>query len=551
VDAAGLNAVRHPHPHVPLTTYWIDSMALSKLARRLLSLTEAREFWAATPSAKLSVEQMEDRTTPAVTAAVAGGVLTLINNDAANEGVTIDTTTNAGFITVLKGATATNNVTAGAGTVATGTGAKVAVAGITTISVINAGGAASTKFTDVTVNNIAGATDLRAFNYVGGTSNDDVVLTAGGNANVYYKVDVGGGSNTFKASDAGVNVLSFSDSAAAANVTVTPSAANSKTALSFKNVTAPVSANLTVGGGGSLASYTNMNVTLAAAGDATKVVGVYGGKGSDTLIGNAVGNVLIGGDGDDTLVGNGGDDQLNANRDFSPSMPGPVNTGGVAVTGATTVIDVSQFAAINTAFAGVPNQSATAAALFAQFGFLSFGEGVAALGGAGGLNGTSLGVDFTTANGLTATASNDTLVGGDGNDGHYGFNNARVSATGGIGNDVFSTNVNGLASTYDGGDGNDLLIGGAGFTLLGGANDDNLSFAVADPNATQPSQSTANGGPGNDTISAAFRNVTIDAGENTDTLTLGNFPDIVVVLNGTTGITNGLPAIPNVRLVSR
>mgnify|MGYP001807031647 CR=1 FL=1 len=522
-------------------------MALHKLARRLLSLTQAREFWSASPSAKLGVERMEDRTVPTVTivAPDANGIVRVSNNAGA-ENVTIDTTTNAGFVTF----TTTNNVPVFVAPVQASPGgnAKVAVGGIKAIEFTTPGGGAL----GLTVNTVAAAsaTDLRQITYTGGAAGETVNLKNSGNATLFTRVDMGGGANSYTASDTSVNVLAFSE-ASAGSVAVTPSATNSKTALDFKPVTSPVSANLTVGGGGSLASYAAMNVTLAAGGDSSKIVGVYGGKGSDTLIGNAVGNVLIGGDGDDTLVGNGGDDQLNANRDFAPSMPGPTNTGGVAVTGANTVIDITQFAAIAAANGAVTGASASASALYTSFGFFSFGEGVAALTGSAGVNSTSLAADFATANAVTATASNDTLVGGDGNDGHYGFNNARVTATGGAGNDVFSTNVSGLASTYDGGDGDDLLIGAAGFTLLGGAGTDTMSFAVADPNATQPNQSTASGGSGNDTISAAFRNITIDAGEGTDTLTLGNFPDVVVVANSTTGITNGLPAIPAVRRVVR
>lgn len=524
-------------------------MALLKLARRLLSLKDAREFWSASPTTTLGVEQMEDRTTPAVTAAVAGSVLTLVNDDAANEGVTVDTTTNAGFITVLKGATGTNNVTAGAGTAATGTGAKVAVGGITGI-IVSAGGAA-TKFLDMTVNNITGATALRAVTYTSGSGNDDVVLTASGNASVYYKVDVRGGTNTFKAADAGVNVLVLTDSAAASSVAVTPSTTNGKTALDFRNVTTDVAVNLNVGPNGSLGSYGKMNVTLAAgATDASKIIGIYGGKGNDTLIGNSQDNFLVGGDGSDTLIGNGGNDQLNANRDFSPAMPGSSNTAGVATTTATSILDMTTFGAISASLAGLPGQNPTAAAVFSSFGFFSFGEGVAAIV-AGGVTSASTGADFTTANAITAAVSNDTLVGGDGNDGHYGFNNARVSANGGVGNDVFSTNVNGLASTYDGGDGDDLLIGAAGFTLLGGAGNDNLSFAVTDPNAAQTNQSNANGGPGNDTLSVAFRNITIDAGEGTDTVGLGNFADDVLVFNGTTVITGGIGAFPLIKRIQR
>jgi hypothetical protein len=534
-------------------------MSLFKLARRLLSVNDARDVWAdsAPATTRLGCEQMEDRTTPAVTATVAGGVLTLTNNDAAAEAVSIDTTTTAGFITVLKAAGGTNNVTAGAGTAATGTGAKVAVAGINAINVVNTNAAAATKNTNVTLASIAGATDLRAFTYTSGTGNDAVDLAAAANANVYFKVNLGGGANTFRAADTGVNVLVFTNSAAAASVAVTPSAANSKMALDFRAVTTDVAVNLNVGPNGSLGSYSKMNVTLAAGGDSSKIIGVYGGLGNDTLVGNEADNILLGGGGNDTLIGNGGNDQLNANRDFSPSMPGPTNVAGVATTNANTVIDVSTFAAIAAANAAAPGASPTAVALFNTFGFFSFGEGAAALNGAAGLTGGAggtLGIDFNTANALVVggAATEDVLVGGAGNDGLYGFNNTRATATGGIGNDVMSTNFLGLASTFDGGDDNDLLSATAGFTLLGGAGNDNILAAVASA-TPQTLQTTVVGGLGNDQIDVGnVRNVSIDAGQDLDTVTMPNFSDVAIIHNAQTTMNGGAPAaFANVRRAAR
>lgn len=527
-------------------------MALLKLARRLLSLTQAREFWADTPSAasgtRLSVERMEDRTNPAVTVnfVAATGIATIANDAATSQGVTLSV---AGGKLVID---ATADLTAGqvTGDATFNAGTKNAELTLTSVKVLNFSTDAS-KFLDLTATDLSAATALRTVNYVGSDQDDDINLSAANNANAYYNVDHKAGTGqTLQVPAAGVVVATFRDVATASGLTITTNAANSKVALNFKAVTTDVSANLSTTDNGQVASYTNMQVTLA--GSASTITGVYGGKGNDTLIGNAQDNVLIGFDGNDTLIGNGGNDQLNANRDFSPSMPGAANVAGVATVSNTSVLDVSDFAAINTAFGAVPGQSATAAALFGKFGFFSFGEGVAALGGAAALNSTGLGADFTTANALTAAASVDTLVGGDGNDGHYGFNNARVTATGGAGSDVFSTNTAGLASTYDGGDGSDLLIGAAGFTLLGGDGDDNLSFAVADANAAQTNQSTASGGTGNDTIGAAFRNITIDAGQGVDAVTLGNFDDVVLVFNTVTNVNGGnLAGIPLVKRVLR
>jgi hypothetical protein len=513
-------------------------MTLHTLARRLLSLgrgSKPRPVVGRGPTARLNVELMEDRVNPVVAIAPladANGIIQVVNAGGAGT-VTVRTEGADGLRIQGTGAA---DVTYAAGTFRA---INVVAADASPLTVLNPGG-----------DTLAGVTGLRQVTVTGGGGDDVFNFAGAANPNVYYRVDLGGGANTFVAADGGVNVLAFTQGAVG-GVAVTPSAANNRTALWFRNVSSPVSANLNVTAGGSLANYGGMNVTLAS-GANTQIIGVYGGSGNDTLIGNDAGNILIGFEGSDTVVGNGGADQLNANRDFAPSLPGPANAGGVATVGAGTVIDVSQFAAINAAFAGVPNQSATAAALFSQFGFFSFGEGVAALGGAGGLNGTSLGADFAAANGIAAAASNDTLTGGEGDDGHYGFNNARVSATGLGGNDVFSTNVNGLASTYDGGDGNDLLVGAPGFTLLGGAGDDNLSFAVADVNAPQPAQSTAVGGSGNDTISAAFLNVLVDAGEGSDTVTIANSTlNTLVFINGVTNVVGGSGAISQVTRAQR
>jgi Ca2+-binding RTX toxin-like protein len=510
-------------------------MSLLKMARRLLTrpVTPKAPVRPITGT-RLGVEQMEDRVNPvAVIAPVAdaNGVIQVVN---AGGAATITIRTEGATGLRIQG-TGAADVTYAAGTFRA---VNVVAADASPITVVNPAG-----------DTLAGVTGLRQIAVTGNAGNDTFNFLGATNPNVYYRVDLGSGANTFVAADGGVNLLSFTQGATG-SVAVTTSAANARTALSFRNVTDPVSANLNVTTGGSLANYGGMNVTLAG-GANTQITGVYGGAGNDTLIGNNVGNILVGGAGNDNIVGNGGDDQLNANRDFSPSMPGLTNVGGVATINAGTVVDVSQFAPINTAFAGVPNQSPTAAALFAQFGFFGFGEGVAALGGAAGVNSTSLAADFASANAAVAAASDDTLVGGDGNDGHYGFNNARVSATGGIGNDVFSTNVGGLASTYDGGDGNDLLIGAPGFTLLGGANDDNLSFAVADVNAAQPRQSTAIGGPGNDTISASFLNVLVDAGEGLDTVTLANSTTNTLVFTGDTNVVGGIDSISQVNRVRR
>ncbi|MFY7951084.1 MAG: hypothetical protein ACOVT5_01130 [Armatimonadaceae bacterium] len=109
-------------------------MSLFKLARRLLSMNDARDVWAdASPAApRLGLQQLEDRTTPLVNIVGpdANGIMTVTNNAAA-ENVTIDTTSFAGFITF----TTTNNVPTFAAPVvaAPGGNAKIPTAGVKAI----------------------------------------------------------------------------------------------------------------------------------------------------------------------------------------------------------------------------------------------------------------------------------------------------------------------------------------------------------------------------------------------------------------------------------
>ena len=520
-------------------------MSIRKITRRLLSSAEG--VWK--PSAdqltgvKLGLEAFEDRIVPAFVIAAApdaNGILQAANNAAGPDNLIISTGA-GGKLTVAS--IFGNTVTDVAGV----KGINVTTTGANAIGVQN-------KIGD----NLSGLTELRQITVTGGTGTDTVNFANGvavTNPNIYYKIDLGtGAGQSAIVPDAGVFVLGFSTAATASNLILTPSVANSKVALDFRNAvatvgdTSAVQANLNANAGTAVATYTNMTVTLAAGKDATTIIGVYGSKGNDSLIGNNLGNILIGGEGNDTVIGGTGNDQLNVSRDFAPGMPGNKNVSGVATFDNTTVIDISGFAALSSAFTAVPGTPATAAALFAKFGFFSFGEGVAALNGTAGLNAAATAADFATANNLTvANKSADLLFGGNGNDGLYGFNNSAMTAYGQGGDDVFSSNTGALPGTYDGGDGNDLLIGAVGVTLLGGAGNDNLSFAVADVNAVQSLQSNANGGTGNDTIAAGFKKVTVDASQDTDTLNIANDASNVLVFNSTTIISGGVGAIPLVK----
>lgn len=525
-------------------------------ARRAQSVAAAaRQFWSdATPAsnnARLGVEEVENRVVPTVTAAVNGSTLLLVNDNASDEGIVIDTTTNAGFITISKGATATNNITAGAGTVAAGTGAKVAVGGITAITLRTD----ATKFLDLKVNDISGATALKQVVYTGSDSaaGDVIDLSAGNNANVYYNFALKGGPDSFKAPNTGVAVLVFSNQGTAnSNLTLTPSATNSKLALDFRTVTTALNVNLAANAGTQIANYTNQTVTLAAGSDASKVTGVYGGLGNDSITGNDQANILIGGTGNDTLIGNGGNDELAATRDFSPAIAGTV-TNGVATfdpqaVGNTVVLDLSKFSTASTQFNGVSDVSQTSKDLYTAFGFFNFGEG-----GSFAANGTvNFANDFTAANATGAPQSDDFLFGGGGNDGLFGFNNARVSAEGQDGNDVFSSNTLARSgSSYNGGAGADLLVGAFGFLLTGGDDNDTLTFVGGD--ATQ--FTNAIGGAGDDSLAfnAGARNLTVDASQGNDTISAdatANSATNVAVVSAATNV-NALAGVPLIQRVTR
>lgn len=539
-------------------------MSIRKFARRLLSLSAAQGYWKSdgvrpTRAPRLGAESLEDRTVPTVTvnAPNAAGIVTVVN-DAVAETVSVDTTTNAGFITFT---TVTNPPVDGdgGGTAVTVTGnqAKVAVGGVKGIAV------STTAALGMIVNDIGGATDLRQVTFAGGADNDIVNLgqatftanagfnatAATNNANVYYNVNMGAGVNNFAFSDTGVGVLSFSDAAAASTTSVQPSATNNKAALNFKAVTTGVQANLNANAGTAVATYTNMTVNLTAGATAQKIIGVYGGAGNDLLIGNEEGNILIGFDGNDTVVGNGGADHLTSNRDFSPAIAGTA-TGGIATVDANTVVDVTKFATASAAFNGVTDVTQTSKDLYAAFGFFNFGEGASFV--ASGFTGVDFAADFAAANGVTAAASADQLFGGDGNDGLFGFNGAATSATGQGGNDVFSSNLNAAPSSYDGGDGIDGLFGAFGTTMIGGNGDDQLFYVTG--NSTTSPFSSAIGGPGNDIFSVpgtTVRNVTLDASEGTDTVNADvglNDPTNVIIVNGT---TIGVGGFTSARVVFR
>jgi serralysin len=189
-----------------------------------------------------------------------------------------------------------------------------------------------------------------------------------------------------------------------------------------------------------------------------------GTRGSETIIGSSVNNVLQGNDGDDTLQGNGGNDILlgNAGVDFLNG-----GTGNDAMDGGsgndTYVVDnlgdtvIEQLSNdIDTVVSYVNNYT-----LGANVENLTLADGSSAINGTGN----------TLNNSIQGNAANNILSGLEGND--------------------FILDDKGGTDTLNGGAGNDVLLGYAGVdTLNGGTEDDELSGGTG--------SDTLTGGAGND-----------------------------------------------------
>ncbi len=403
---------------------------------------------------------------------------------------------------------------------------------------------------------LATAGDLREIRYRGNAGVDNLEFRHANNPNIYFDLDLGAGiGQSLIVDEEAVTVIRFGDVAAASSATVTTESPMTRAALDFSAVTANVNANLNVPVGGLLATWSSgantMSVNLAAASNANEISGVHGGTGDDTLIANANGNLLIGGLGNDTLIGGAGNDQLNATFDFSPAFAGNNNTANLAALGANslrgllgpnTVIDlaasqmlIGQYTpAIQTAIQG-PGGVASAA-LFGKFAPFNFGRGQGFVEADGVWTNDDFGEDFALANNVVpATNSSDLLIGGAGDDGLYGFNATSVTAQGQGGTDVMSTNTGGLASSYDGGDQDDLIIGSNGSTVQGGSGNDTINWVN---NPANTALSRAVGGTGNDTLNLdGILNIVIDASEGNDTVRMNNDSTISLLFNNSTVFT--------------
>ncbi len=239
---------------------------------------------------------------------------------------------------------------------------------------------------------------------------------------------------------------------------------------------------------------------------------IYGGGGNDTVLGGPLADVVLGLDGDDSIVGNGGTDFLygaagkdfldggDANdRLFGQGGSGDVLVGGLGNdtldggAGTDTVVEIGNvnFVLTNTKLTGMGTD--------ALFGI----ERAGLTGGAG--NNT---IDASAF--FFAGVSDATLNGGEGNDsliGAAGFallngdagndtlvgNTGNDQLNGGAGGDSLNGGV-GNDSLRGGDDSGDVLQGGAGNDLLdGGAGDDTIFETVTGTSILTNTSLTGNG----------------------------------------------------------
>ena len=211
-----------------------------------------------------------------------------------------------------------------------------------------------------------------------------------------------------------------------------------------------------------------------------------GGRGIDMLFGGAGDDDLDGGDNDDTLEGGYGADVLtggdgNDTASYAGSMMG-----------VTVRLHNSKF------MGGDAKGDTFGGTVTAEYMNEDGDEFEEMLPDIANLTGSD------NADVLAGDFRNNEISGEGGDDKIYG----------GPGGGVDSTN----ADTLSGGDGNDMIFGGAGDdTLNGDAGDDMLVGGAGDD--------TSNGGAGDDTIIADADDTTIDGGEDTDTVSYAALED--------------------------
>ena len=375
----------------------------------------------------------------------------------------------------------------------------------------------------------------------------------GGNSYVYAPTSMlslnSTGASTLCAGGTIVDTGAGTIHAVSPNQTITGSG---QTALDYLAVTAPMT--LTMEPGGKV-------VVASSSAQITGIQSLTGSSGNDTLIASGVGaDILNGGPGNDTFVPNTGPDVINGGGgtntiDYSPvgitgysgvsdttpltvdlvkGLGGPTGQGPVTQDQLTSIQSVTTNNADDSVIAGNAN------------GTFSLGNGNDSFS-----VGTTGGDDV-----VTAGNGNDTLTAGAGNT-TFTVGNGTDTLTGGAGNDTMTS-----------GTGNDTFIAGMGTnTITGGGGNDTVSYANRNSSQgvtvtlSSTGPTTGNGQPGendslagivniiggggyniltgdnqNNTITGGSGGNTITDGNGNDTINGGSGNDIIVAGSGSSTI---------------
>ena len=264
-------------------------------------------FWTNSAAAKnrrvrLNLNRLEDRSVPAVTAAFAGGVLT-VSGDAVDNDIRVELV--SGKVAVFENATTTHDTVA-----ITGAGAGITLAALTK-TVVNAGDGDDRIEIQATINKPAELNgDLGSDNLIGGKGNDKIITgtdaigdTAdGGEGNDSI---VGGDGDDFLTGGKGNDTIVGGDGV---NNLIGGEGNDSLTGgIDTDDIFGGEGADFISGGDGDdrlrgdepLSKKGGNDIILGGAG----LDIIVGGKGNDNLDGGTDADILEGGDGNDILIG--------------------------------------------------------------------------------------------------------------------------------------------------------------------------------------------------------------------------------------------------------